>query len=102
MAGSRRAGYGAPGGLEGPLQQAGERASGGRHGRCAVLLKIPALPEMTATQPQPLSHLTPHPQLNTRREAKPSLSLSGRVRSRGGDAGRGTSCSRAGHSKGQA
>lgn len=50
-----------PGGLEGPPQPVGERESGGRHGRRAVLLTIPALPEMTATQPQPqpLSPSTP-------------------------------------------
>lgn len=55
-----------PGGLEGawrgPVQQAGERESGRRHGRRAVLLKIPALPEMTdsATQPQAPPHLSLH------------------------------------------
>lgn len=54
------------GGLEGawrgPVQQAGERESGGRHGRRAVLLNIPALPETTdsATQPQAPPHLSLH------------------------------------------
>lgn len=52
-----------PGGAwRGPVQQAGERESGGRHGRRAVLLNIPALPETTdsATQPQAPPHLSLH------------------------------------------
>lgn len=66
------------GAWRGPVQQVGERKSGGRHGRRAVLLKTPALPETTDCHPTPgsTSSLPPHPQLNTRWVANPSLSLS--------------------------
>lgn len=52
----------------GPLQQAGQRESGGRHGRRAVLLKVPALPETTnsATQPRGPAHLSLHTPSSTR------------------------------------
>lgn len=51
------------GAWRGPLQQVGKRASGGRHGRRAVLLKMPALPEMTDCHPTPaaIPSLPPHP-----------------------------------------
>lgn len=91
MAGSSRAGYGAPGGAwRGPVQQVGKRESEGRRGTRAVLLNIPALPETTdsATQPQAPPHLSLHTPSSTRWVANPSLSPLGRMRSRGGDAGR--------------
>lgn len=68
-----------PGGLEGPPTTAvRERGSGGRHGRRAVLLKIPALPEATECHPTPASSpsLPPHPtQIHTRWKAEPWQSL---------------------------
>lgn len=58
-----------PGGLKGawkgPVQQAGQRESGGRHGTRAVLLNIPALPETTDSAPQPQA--PPHLSLHTPR-----------------------------------
>lgn len=92
MAGSGRVGYGAPRGPGGaPYSSWGRGQVGGGNGRRAVLLTIPALPEPTDCHPipAPIPSLPPHPQLNTRWEANPSRSLSGRVRSRGGDSGRG-------------
>lgn len=90
MAGSRRVGLRcSQGAWRGPLQQVGERESGGRHGRRAVLLTIPALPEPTDCHPipAPVPSLPPQPLLNKHWEANPSLSLPGRARSRGGDSG---------------
>lgn len=85
-------GYGAPRGPGGaPYSSWGRGKVEGGTGVVRCLLTIPALPERTDCHPipAPIPSLPPHPQLNTRWEANPSRSLSGWVRSRGGDSGRG-------------
>lgn len=104
MAGSRSAGYGAPrgpgGAWRGPVRQAGERESGGRHGRRAVPLNIPALPETTDLPPNPRPPISPStPQGHTRWQAtQPGPREGWGVE---GEMQGGTIASWAGHSKGR-